>query len=142
MDPTPRPRPPDLEFEPPRPAPVRLRGLDPVEHQRLVVNPFLAVLAALGWWRVTVRLIDGPFPPLFVLPIIGLAALPLLIQYHCLDCGRTGSYPRRARHACPGILARSTLAHAPTPRLPTAHAQLILWGWIIAPVALLLLVAG
>lgn len=141
MDASPRPGPPDLEFDAP-PNPIRLRDFDPVEHQRLVVNPFLAVLAALGWWKLTVRLIDGPFPPLFVLPLIGLALLPVLIHYHCLDCGHTGAYPYRGRHACPGILARARLSERPSSILPTARGQLILWGWVIASVALVVVVVA
>ena len=137
MDASPRLGPPDLEFDAP-PTPVRLRDFEPTEHQRVVVNPFLAVLAALAWWRATIRLIDGPFPPLFVLPLIGLAVLPVLIHYHCLDCGHTGAYPYRGRHACPGVLSRARLARGQGSILPTARAQLILWGWVIASVALLL----
>ncbi len=141
MDASPRPTPPDLEFEA-VPAPIRLRPSDPTEHQRVVVNPFLAVLAVLAWGELTHRLIDGPFPPLFVLPILGLIFLPLLVQFHCLDCGRTGSYPLRSRHACPGVLARSRLAEAPRSRLPSARGQLILWAWAIGSVGLLWLVAA
>jgi len=141
VDASPRPIPPDLEFEPP-PSPVRPRSFDPTEHQRLVVNPFLAVLAILGWCKLVVFLIDGPFPPLFVLPLLGVIFLPLTIQYHCLDCGRTGAYPLRSRHACPGVLARSRMAEVPASRLPTARGQLILWAWAIGSVAMLWLVAG
>ena len=46
----PSPRPADPEFDPQSARPVRLVDIDPGEHRRVVVNPFLAVLALVAWW--------------------------------------------------------------------------------------------
>ncbi len=56
-----------------------------------------------------------------------LAALPLL-QFHCLDCGRTGSFYRGQRHLCPRIIERwltpfSSASH----HFPMPGTQLFLW---------------
>ena len=143
MEPRNRPDLSDPDVDPiPGPS-VRLRDFDPLEHQRMVVNPFLGVLGLILWW-LSARwlLLRGPFPPLAVLTVFGLVFLPYAIQVHCLDCGRTGSYPRRGRHACPGVLARSQARARPHPPLFAARMQLIVWGYVIASAALLMAVLG
>ena len=44
------PIPPTRNSTPRRCSTVRLRDFDPLEHQRLVVNPFLAVFGLVGLW--------------------------------------------------------------------------------------------
>jgi hypothetical protein len=137
------PRRPDLadpEFDPIPVAPVRLRDFDPSQHQRLVVNPFLAVFLLMVWWFSARWLARGPFPPLSVATIIPLAFLPYAIQYHCLDCGRTSSYPRWRRHACSAVILRWNERRRPWPPFPSAKTQLVVWAYLIASATLLLIV--
>jgi hypothetical protein len=133
-----RPGPADPEFDPSPPAPVRLRDFDPLEFQRLVVNPFLAVFGLVVLVEVTRGLLGSEMPPLALLVVVPLLILHHLIQYHCLDCGRTGRYVRRGRHACPAAYAR--WHEGREPRFPSARAQMVVWGWLIASAALLLAV--
>src|SRR4051794_10216221 len=44
-----RPELADPDFDPAPAAPVRLRDFRPADHQRLVVNPFLAVFLLVLW---------------------------------------------------------------------------------------------
>jgi hypothetical protein len=138
-----RPGPADPEFDPAPAAPVRLRDFDPTEHHRLVVNPFLAVLALMVWCRAAGWLLwHGPFPPLAVASVALLALVPRAIQYHCLDCGQTGSYSRRDRHACPAVFARWNERKRAWFPIPSASLQLTLWAYAIGSVALLLALSG
>jgi hypothetical protein len=132
-------RPPtaDPDFDPPPSSTVRLRDFDPLEHQRLVVNPFLAVfdLVAAVWLLSTTQ--SGA-----IAGIAGLLLLPLLVQYHCLDCGHTGLYSRRERHACPRVVARWSEGKRSRSLLPTAWVQMVIWVWLLGSVAVLLAVVG
>jgi hypothetical protein len=121
-------------------APVRLRDFDPIGYQRLVVNPFLAYLSLILWWLSLRWLAQGPFPPLTVAMIIPLAFLPRAIHYHCLDCGRTGSYPGWRRHACSAVTTRWNERRRPWPPFPSAKAQLVVWAYLIGSATLLLVV--
>jgi hypothetical protein len=139
------PRRPDLadpEFDPVPVAPVRLRDFNPVDYQRLVVNPFLAAFLLMVWWLSTRwLLIRGPFPPLSVAMIILLPFLGHAVQYHCLDCGQTGSYRRRHRHACNAVIMRWNERRRPRFPIPSARTQLVVWAYLIASATLLLIVA-
>jgi hypothetical protein len=138
----PRPHPADSEFDAAPAPPLRLRDFDPPEHQRLVVNPFLAVLGLLGLGWLARELALSPLPALAGLLILPMVMLPYLIQYHCLDCGRTGPYPRHRRHACPGVVARWGEGRRRRVPFPTPWAQLVVWGWLLGAVGLLLAVIG
>ena len=131
----------DPEFDPVPVAPIRLREFDPVDHQRLVVNPFLAVFLFMIWWLSTRwLLIRGPFPPLAVAMLILLPCLSHAVQYQCLDCGKTGSYIRRRRHACKAVVMRWNERRRPRFPIPSARSQLVVWGYLIASATLLLIV--
>jgi hypothetical protein len=137
-------RPPvaDPEFDPSPGFPSRLRDFEPLEHQRLVVNPFLAVLGLIGLVWLARELFLAPLPGLAALLIFPLAMLPHLIQYHCLDCGQTGSYPRRRRHACSGVLARWREGRRSRLPFPTSWAQLVVWAWVLGAIAVLLAITA
>ncbi len=137
-----RPHPADPEFDAGPPSSVRLRDFDPQEHQRLVVNPFLAAFALMAWWQSAGWLLRGAFPPIAVASIIPLILLPTLIHYHCVDCGRTGTYPRRREHICPGVFARWN--RGPRSRLPfpSAWVQLVCWIYLLGSATLLIAVAA
>jgi hypothetical protein len=130
---------PDPEFEPFPAARVRLRDFDPQDHQRLVVNPFLAVLGLLAWARILFWILESP--SLSVATLLMIPALWLLlhlVQYHCLDCGRTGRYTRRDRHFCPAVNHRRNEGRSS--RFPSSRGQLILWCWLLGSIAVLILV--
>ena len=142
MEATRRPETADPEFDFSPPPRVRLTGLDRTEYQRLVVNPFLAVLGLLVLGQGTVLLLQSPFQPLAIATIVPIALLPYLIQYHCLDCGRTGPYPRHRGHACPGVLARWRDGRRSRLPFPTPRFQLVVWGWLLGSVGVLLAITG
>ena len=92
--------------------PQRPPGLSDFEepfeaHQRLIANPFLAILswvAAIALIRTSLRhhslalfLVAGG---LFIVAFF-------LLQFHCLDCGKTGWLLRSRMHACPPLRFRS-----------------------------------
>ena len=137
-----RARPADPEFDPLSGLPARLRDFDPLDHQRLVVNPFLAVLGLIGLVWLALRLVDSPMPILAGLLMLPLALLPQLIQYHCLDCGRTGPYPGRRGHACPGVIARWHAGERSRIPFPSSGFQLVAWCWALGAVAVLAAVAN
>jgi len=139
----PRPPRPDLDFAPdpfpPSPLPT---DFAPLEHQRLIVNPFLAVVALIAWAWLTLQLFATSFPPLALLPTLIFGLLPILIHTHCLDCGATGIYPRWWKHACPKVIIRARANRRGWFPWPSARTQLILWGYILGAFTLLLVVLG
>jgi hypothetical protein len=134
-----RPETADPEFDPLPGHRPRLIDFDPPDHQRLVVNPFLAVLGLIGLgWMAYGLIFDSPAPALAIVMIFPIALLPYLIQYHCLDCGRTAAYPRHKRHACAGVVARWREGYRRRFPFPSPWAQLVVWGWLLGAIALLL----
>ena len=131
MEATRRPRPADPEFDPSPPAPVRLREFDPLEFQRLVVNPFLAVFGLVVLVEVGRGLGGSELPPLAILVVIPMAMLHHLIQYHCLDCGRTLWFRARRRHTCDPMLARWRERRSGRWPLPDLGTQMMLWFIVI-----------
>jgi hypothetical protein len=56
-----------------------------------------------------------------------LVALPLL-QFHCLDCGKTGWFYHGRRHLCPRIIERwQTPFSSASHHFPMPGTQLFLW---------------
>ena len=103
--------------------------LPPGEHQRLVVNPFLAVFSLIVWWLAARwLLLRGPFPPWPSLWCSRWPSSPAR-AVSCLDCGKTGSYTRRGRHACAAVLARWNERRKARLPIPSPWAQLVVWGW-------------
>jgi hypothetical protein len=135
----PPPIPRDPEFDRPSRPDGRKPPLDEVRfYQRLVVNPFLAVLTLF----VTLVLISASatttgaglsrttrWAGLSTLAaIVGSVLSMLALQYHCLDCGATGWYHRWRRHACDRVVDRwRTPYSAASHFFPTARTQLVLW---------------
>jgi hypothetical protein len=137
VDATRRPGVADPDFDPTPVAPTRLRDFDPRDHQRLVINPFLAFLGLLGeGWLARALFLKG-----YTLASATIAApfwlLPWLIQYHCLDCGQTGPYPRHRRHACPAVVARWLGSPSRRWPFPTPWAQVVVWGWVLGALGVL-----
>ena len=131
----------DPDFNPESVARVRLVDLDPLEHQRMVVNPFLAVFAlAVGlklfFWMIEIGAPVGSG----LIAVCTLLLFPPLIHFHCLDCGRTGSYSQRKHHLCPGIINRGQRDEPSARWIPTARAQRVFWVYVLCSVGLLLAV--
>lgn len=122
----------DPEFQSSLSEPLVELDFAPQRYQRLVANPFLGLLAFLGWLGVLYDAIfggfAGPFTPmLLVLMIASLWLIPGLLQFHCLDCGTTARLSRWRRHVCPRIAERRLANHPRRLRGPTPPVQVVLW---------------
>jgi hypothetical protein len=109
------------------------------DHQRIVVNPFLGVLA----WVGTVVLIEvGVRRRSLALFLAGVGLLIVgfvLHQFHCLDCGATGWLYHYRRHACPSVVARYENREARRFRIPNVPTQVTIWIYVLAGALFLLL---
>jgi len=120
---------PDLDA-----APSRSRnpfGEEVVEYLRLLANPLPAVVGLVGAWAVLRLSLRGHNLALFLIALVATALCPFLIQYHCLDCGRTDFAIRSRRHACSEALRRwrsGAPARRSPPRLRT---QIKAWVWTL-----------
>ena len=115
----------DLDSEPRRRN--RTPEDPPYEYQRLVVNPFLTILAwivFLGLLRTVVPRQDAAGLDADIV-VFGLALL--LIQFHCLDCGATGWLVHYQHHACPKVVARWQNRIIRRFHGPRLRIQLIAW---------------
>jgi hypothetical protein len=125
----------DLDPQPHRPARSDLRSIVPF--QRLIVNPFLTVLGFVIivaiWYEAFNRRATG----LLQLGVALLLGVGFLVQYHCLDCGKTGWLFRYRRHACPAVVARWELGERRRFRGPGVRAQLWLWFIVLASACVL-----
>jgi hypothetical protein len=130
------PRPGETLFDPdvdiPRRRESRHSSYLIEDHQRLIVNPFLAVL---GWVIVLVIVraaLNNRNSTLFLVGL-GLLWVPLfLFQYHCLDCGATGWLQSFRRHCCPAVTARAQ--NGTMQRFPGSSVknQIIGWFYVLA----------
>jgi hypothetical protein len=102
-------------------------------YQRLVVNPFLGVIfLAFGmavfyshdrWWKWFMS-----SPSTYFFFMIAFA----FIQYHCLDCGASGTILGRQRHACRRVRERWVSGRMVTLCFPNLRVQLAIWTLAIA----------
>jgi hypothetical protein len=128
----------EVDSNPGTTAHVQLKSLG--KHQRIVVNPFLAVLAwvaVLGMMRKSLEIRSMPL----LMAAFGLMLFAcLLLQFHCLDCGATGWLARWRNHACPAVVMR--VLSGETPRFPglSVMAQLIAWFVLVGAVLVLSMV--
>ncbi len=143
MQTAPSPSPRDPDFDRPALPGAQGPGRDVVHfYQRLLVNPFLAVIALMlvlavanALWRASGSNLAGPVIWAGILAALLLTAL-LSLQYHCLDCGATGWFRRWRRHACPRVVERWQTPFSAASRLfPNPNTQLVLWlfvlfGWL------------
>jgi len=126
---------PDLDMLPPRLASPT--GEPVTEYQRLIVNPLLAIVGLLGVWSVFHYSLQVRNLPLFLLSIALAVACAFLIQYHCLDCGRTDFTIRSGRHACVKVVRRMRLEEEPPFPALSIRFQITLWVVSILVVALM-----
>jgi hypothetical protein len=133
----------DPELDPPRPR-HRIEGVLPPtqlpqQYQRLVTNPFLALSGAV-FLLVVLEYVPG-VPRLsvaFAAVVACLADVALLLQYHCLDCGKTGLLVRWKLHACDRVRHRRRTGQIRHIRGPNPSYQLFLWGFALVVLGILI----
>jgi hypothetical protein len=102
--------------------------VDP-ECQRLVANPFLGLLLLICAYESFRESLRQKNLPLFIIGIGLLLVAILVVQYHCLDCGKTGWFWKASGHACAAVMARRQNRREPRFRGPGLKLQLA--GWFI-----------
>ena len=127
----------DLQPRRPRPAPI-----EPIaDCQRLVANPLLGVLfwiVAFMMLRESVRRHDLT---LFVWTLLFVLVGIIFLQFHCLDCGKTGWLLRSRLHSCPAVIARRESKWMRRFRGPGLKVQLVVWFIVIMAALVLGMVA-
>jgi hypothetical protein len=109
----------------------------PQEYQRLVANPFLALLGLIVWFAALRQALAIRNLPLTGLALFGLVGVGYLLQYHCLDCGATGLLFRWREHACERVRARQRTGQVRRLRGPNPVFQTVLWGYLLTGMAIL-----
>lgn len=139
------PHSPTAERDPEFDATVTARNLDleiaPEAYLRLVANPFLGLLALLGWllavhWLVVRGGAGLLLPMAVILLLASLALIPGRFQYHCLDCGRTGRLGDWRRHVCRRVAERRLNAEPRRFLGPSPPVQVVLWLWVLMALVL------
>ena len=129
----------ELDLQPRRP---RTAPLEPIgDCQRLVANPLLGVLfwiVAFMMLRASLRRHDLT---LFVWALLFVLVGIAFMQYHCLDCGKTGWLLRFRIHACPAVIARRESQWMRRFRGPGLKVQLVVWFILMMAALVLGLVA-
>lgn len=120
----------DAELDAPRQRPRAIPVEPAAACQRLVVNPFLAVLGWLAAAGLIRHSLQSHNLALHLSALIWLFVPYLLIQYHCLDCHATGWYVRSRRHLCPPVLDRLARGGKAS-HWPRARTQLVLWLYFV-----------
>jgi hypothetical protein len=128
---------PDLDTPRVRARPRNAFGEKVSEYHRLIANPLPAVLGLVGAWAVLHYSLRSRNLPAFVIALILIGLCPLLIQYHCLDCGLTDFAVRSRRHACEATRRRWLLGETSARTPPRLRSQIKAWVWSLF-VALLL----
>jgi hypothetical protein len=132
----------DPDLDPPRPRarigsggwPPRL----PQEYQRLVANPFLALLGLIVWFAVMEQALRARSILAVWLAMLGLAVVAYLLQYHCLDCGATGTLFRWRSHACERVRIRRETGQVRYLRGPNPVFQTFAWLLLMVVLAILI----
>jgi len=104
---------------------------DPAPYQRMIANPLLAAVALLGVWALFRYALEIRNLALFLATVFAAVVCPMLIQYHCLDCGRTDFALRSRRHVCVAVAHRRRIDDDSS-WAPALRSQVK--GWVIASV--------
>jgi hypothetical protein len=121
---------PELDLLPIRPT---RRSREPLEpYQRLIANPFLAVLSCVVVFAVVRFALERRDLTGFLFGISLLFLSFLLVQFHCLDCGKTGWLLRYRHHACPAVVARWQNQIMPRIHGPRVKIQVVVWLLLLA----------
>jgi hypothetical protein len=130
----------DADLDTPRRSPRPIPVDSVADCQRLIVNPFLAVL---GWLAAAVLIrysLRSHNVALHLTALLWLFLPFLLIQFHCLDCRTTDWYVRAARHTCAGVFARWARGDHLS-RWPRGRTQLVLWAYVLAAISLFCMIS-
>lgn len=122
----------DPEFDRPGGVSLGRRVFDlPHHYQRLVANPFLALLGLCVWFAslrgVMAMKASDARTLLFIAIYAGILLVWRLPQYHCLDCGGTGRLPHWREHECEVVKLRRAMGSPRRFRGPTPGVQMLLW---------------
>ena len=130
----------DPDLDPPRQRPTgpERPPFLPQEYQRLVANPFLALLGLIAGFAAVTKALESRNLPLVGLSLLALCAVGYLLQYHCLDCGTTGLLFRWKSHACERVLVRQQTGRVRRIRGPNPTFQTVLWIYLMIGVAILI----
>ncbi len=123
--------------------PRRLAGFGAgslAEHQRLVVNPLLTFVTCVAAAELVRASLHSRHFPWFVTGVALFLLAFFLLQFHCLDCGRTGWIWQARRHACPAVRGRWWKGEFRLFRGPGLTTQLVLWTYLLGPAFFLVLV--
>ncbi len=101
---------------------------DVADYQRLLANPLLAAVALVGVWVLFRYSLESRNLALFLATLFAAAVCPLLIQYHCLDCGRTDLALRSRKHACAAVVHRRRVDEEAPLLPPTLRSQVKAWA--------------
>jgi hypothetical protein len=130
---------PDLDLRPRLPERA---SIEPIEsYQRLVANPFLAVLAWVVAFGFVSESMNRQNLALFMMGIILLFVAFFFLHFHCLDCGATGWLLRSWAHACPAVVARRQSQLIRRFHGPGLTTQLAAWFIVIMATFLLGMIA-
>ena len=130
---------PDLDVSRPRRVRIEVEPIE--EYQRLLANPFLAVLCWVVVFFVVRQALRLDSFALFLVGLVLLSCSILMVQYHCLDCGATGWLIRCRRHACPDVVRAQNNPGTWRRRGPRVETQIVVWLYGLVAVAVLLVVA-
>lgn len=119
----------DPDLDAPGARPRNSYGEGVAEYQRLLANPLPAVVGLIGTWAVLRYSLSTRNLAEFLIALILTALCPFLIQYHCLDCGRTDFAFRSRRHACDATLRRWRLGEPARLKPPRLRTQNKAWIW-------------
>ncbi len=122
----------DLDLTPVRPGGRTRRRRGVLEgYQRLIANPFLALLGLVAWYGVVRQVVLAKRLDLFVPAVASLAVVGFLFQFHCLDCGKTGRLSRWRTHSCEAVRLRFETDAPRRLRAMTPVAQTLLWFYLL-----------
>ena len=139
MDPGPGVFDRDLDATPTRP--IRPLNESITLYQRLIVNPCLAIVVIIFGAVLYVWANENHFEALTRVEAAFFVLSLLLLQYHCRDCGKTGSLIAYKSHLCPMVLTRWNERELPRFCGPSVPGQLGIWFILFAAAAILALVA-
>ena len=113
------------------------------EYHRLLANPLPAVLGLVAAGAVLHHALRARNLPGFVLALVLIGLCPLLIQYHCLDCGLTDFAVRARRHACEATQRRWRSADVSARTPPRLRTQIRAWIWsLVASILIYAILVG
>ena len=107
----------------------RRAGSDsPVQwHQRLIANPFLAVLGTILWFVCVRQTVETRTIRLFTPVAASLVLVIFLFEFHCMDCGRTGRLVSWRKHVCERVEVRRLSGRSLASWWPSVLTQTAVW---------------